>query len=199
MNVLKRNCYSDRPVHRAPGIGHHDEEGHQRQVAKHQEQLGPGYAGAADPELGPADRREKAERSDVVEHVPIWIEDRQHQRDHREGDPARANGEQKALALAVGQRGLGKLLGFLLDLGPPVRAAAGIGDISNVCQYAQGPLLLGRSAHPMSPDAGHISSGGIRRGTAAAFSGPSMNWLGPRATNGVTGSKEARKCALEEF
>ena len=121
----------------APGIGHHAEEGQQRQIAEHQEKLGPGDAGLADLELGPADRREQAEHHDVIEDLPVGIDDRQR---HARSPPARPSARERR---ATGPRACCR------PAPPPqisrscrtsVRSAvraAGIGNVACISQYAQ--------------------------------------------------------------
>jgi hypothetical protein len=119
------------------GIGHDGEEGQQRQVAKHQEKLRTGAAGLADLELRPADDGKGNYHQDVVDDVPMRIDDRYRHGRHRQRDPAGANGEKQALALALGNCGLGEFLGVLPDLGSSCRLAPGRGDIGRFRQCAQ--------------------------------------------------------------
>src|SRR6476660_814872 len=82
--TVESELHGERPVHGAQGTGHDGEEGQQRQVAKHQEKLRPGPAGLADLQLRPTDGGENAEHQDVIDDVPVRIDDRQGHRRYRQ-------------------------------------------------------------------------------------------------------------------
>ncbi|XIA62568.1 hypothetical protein ACFIOY_23920 [Bradyrhizobium sp. TZ2] len=79
----------------------------------------------------------KAEHHDVVDDVPVRVDDRQGNGNHCQRDPAGPDGEKKTLALAVGNGRFREFLGVLLGFGSSSSPAAGIGDISRFRHYAQ--------------------------------------------------------------
>ena len=134
---LEPELHAERPVLGTQRIGHDGEEGNQRQIAKDQEKLRLRTAHFADLELGPADQGEKAEHHDVVDHVPVRVDDRQGNGNHCQRDPAGPDSEQETLTLAVRNGRFGELLGLLLGFGSSCPLVAGIGDISRFRQCAQ--------------------------------------------------------------
>jgi hypothetical protein len=143
------------------GFWHDDEERQQRQVAKHQEKLRTGAARPADLALGPADQGKRDHHHDVVDDVPIRIDDRQRHRRHRQRDPAGANGEEQAFALAVRDRRLGEFLGLLPDLGASSGCAPGNADIGRFHQCAQDlrpqTKCIGSCIRPQLPGVSMVS------------------------------------------
>jgi hypothetical protein len=134
---LEPELHAERPVLGTERIGHDGEEGHQRQIAKDQEKLRLRAPDLADLELGPAVQRKKAEHHDVVDHVPVRVDDRQANGNHRQRDPAGPDSEQKTPALALRNRRFGEFLGLLLGVSSSGGFAPEICDISRFRQYAQ--------------------------------------------------------------
>jgi hypothetical protein len=87
--------------------------------------------------LGPANQGKQAEHHDVVNHVPVRVDDWQGNGDHRQRDPARPDSEKETLALAFRNRGFSELLGLLLGVSSPGGFAPEICDIGRFRQCAQ--------------------------------------------------------------
>lgn len=78
-----------------------EHERQQREVAEQQRQLQPRHADPSHPDLRPADQREQAEQSHIVELVPCRIDVHEQTSDHRECDIARPHRQLQALCLAA--------------------------------------------------------------------------------------------------
>ena len=220
---VEAELHADRPAAGRQGIWHHGEEGHQARSQNIRNSSG--RETPALPTLSWAQpiSANRPSRGDVIDHIPMRIDDRQGHGDHRQRDPAGANGEQQAFALALRQRRLGKFLDVLPDAGPPVGQDAGKGENGRLSHCAHDThSFTARSAPSMSPEAGFISSGRdrappravknfVRRGVlgaAAAFAHTASKYVGEmrghhgetdrlRAVAAVLASTLPSTCAAE--
>ena len=83
----------------AQRIGHDKRKGHDRQIEQQKQDLRPRAADPADPELGPSDRREQQQKTEIIDNAECRIEIDQQWRDQSERDPAGTNRQNEALAL----------------------------------------------------------------------------------------------------